>query len=99
MAVTAAATDGGKTVTLKIDGRFDFSARDEFREAYSSSTADRFIVDLSGLDYLDSSALGLLVLLREHGGGDAANVQIINCSTEVRRILMIASFHRLFDTV
>ena len=99
MAVTATQSDGGKTLTIRVDGRFDFSAHDEFRAAYADSSADRFVVDLAGLEFLDSSALGLLVLLREHAGGDAANVEILNCSTEVRRILTIASFQRLFTIV
>ena len=97
MSVSATHSDGGKTLAIKVDGRFDFSAHDEFREAYGGSSAEHYVVDLAGVEYLDSSALGLMVLLREHAGGEAANVEIINCSTDVRRILTIASFHRLFQ--
>lgn len=89
-------SDEGKTLTLVVRGRFDFGMYEEFRAAYSASPAKHFIVDLAGTDYLDSSALGLLVLLREHAGGDDACVEIINCTSDIRRILTIANFHRLF---
>ena len=41
----------------------------------------------------------MLLLWREHAGGDAARIRIINCTPEVRRILGIANFHTLFDIV
>jgi anti-anti-sigma factor len=96
MPVRVVSSDDGKTLTLAVEGRFDFGLHDEFRSAYAGSHADHYIVDLAETDYIDSSALGLLVLLREHAGGDASSIEIMNCSSDVRRILKIANFHRLF---
>jgi len=97
MPLKATVSDDGKTLTLAVEGRFDFGMYDEFRAAYANTQANRFVVDLARTDYLDSSALGLLVLLREHAGGDDGSVEIINCTTDIRRILTIANFHRLFS--
>ncbi len=47
--------------------------------------------------YLDSSALGMLLLLRDHAGGDAAEVRIVNCNPDVRKILTISNFEQLFE--
>jgi len=89
-------SDDGKTLTLGVEGRFDFAVYDEFRAAYAHSEASHYVVDLARTDYLDSSALGLLMLLREHAGGEDASIEIVNCTSDLRRILTIANFHRLF---
>ncbi|AHF03975.1 anti-anti-sigma regulatory factor [Marichromatium purpuratum 984] len=85
-------------VTISIEGRFDFSLHKVFRDAYRdfSSTSMRFVVDLNDASYLDSSALGMLLLLREHAGGERAQVRIINAQGDVMRVLKIANFDRLF---
>ncbi|MBK1708964.1 STAS domain-containing protein [Marichromatium gracile] len=85
-------------VTISIEGRFDFSLHKIFRDAYRdlSPTTMRFVVDLGDASYLDSSALGMLLLLREHAGGERAQVRIINAQGDVMRVLKIANFDRLF---
>ena len=40
----------------------------------------RIVVDFSKTDYLDSSALGMLLLLREHAGGESSDITISNTS-------------------
>ena len=47
--------------------------------------------------YMDSSALGMLLLLRDHAGGDTAEVQVVNSNSDVRKILGISNFDKLFD--
>jgi anti-anti-sigma factor len=54
-------------------------------------------VDLSGTDYLDSSALGMLLLLREHAGGEGSKIDIVNSSPDVKKILDVANFGKLFE--
>jgi HptB-dependent secretion and biofilm anti anti-sigma factor len=92
-------SDDGRTLTIRIEGRFDFSTHQAFRNAYEHETSDvqKFIVDLSDTTYLDSSALGMLLLLRDHAGGDSARIQLRNCNSDVRRILTISNFEQLFS--
>ncbi|MDX1589306.1 MAG: STAS domain-containing protein, partial [Oleiphilaceae bacterium] len=56
-----------------------------------------YVVDMNTTTYLDSSALGMLLLLRDYAGGDRADVRIENCNGDVRRILTISNFEQLFD--
>ena len=81
-----------------MNGRFDFSQHSEFRQAYEKAEErpSRFILDMTSVDYMDSSALGMLLILREHAGGESAQVWIKNCGTEIRDILATANFERLF---
>ena len=98
MTVTAKTSPDGAELTISIEGRFDFSAHQEFRKAYeSAATKPRsFVVDMSRANYLDSSALGMLLLLRDYAGGDSAHVSISHCTPEVKDILTVSNFDQLF---
>lgn len=99
MAITSTVSADGAQVTIYIQGRFDFSSHQEFRNAYEklNKTPSRFKVDLQGTSYLDSSALGMLLLLRDHAGGERAEIDIVNCSQDVKKILLISNFEQLFS--
>lgn len=87
----------GSELRICIDGRFDFTAHEEFRAAYEGPRFERYELDFRKTPYLDSSALGMLLLLRDHAGGEAARVRCVNCNPDVRRILSIANFDKLFS--
>ncbi|WP_166260851.1 STAS domain-containing protein [Marinobacter salicampi] len=99
MAIQTRRSDDGRTLTIKIDGRFDFSTHQSFRDAYEhgDQKVSDYVIDMSDTTYLDSSALGMLLLLRDYAGGDAANIRIENCNSDVRRILTISNFEQLFS--
>ncbi|AVE04935.1 STAS domain-containing protein [Pseudomonas sp. R11F] len=99
MSVTSEVSLDGKQLTIAIKGRFDFGSHQHFREAYERfyKVPDAYTVDLKEATYLDSSALGMLLLLRDHAGGDDSQVTLINCSPDVRKILAISNFDKLFD--
>ena len=90
-------TDGAQ-LTIKPHGHFGFSMYDRFREACQQGQAGtRYVVDLADVSSLDSSALGMLLVLRDRQGGQNDCIEIIHCSAEVRKILQIANFERLFS--
>jgi len=99
MAITSTVSADGTQVTIYIQGRFDFSSHQEFRNAYEklTKTPSRFRVDLQGTSYLDSSALGMLLLLRDHAGGERSDIEVVNCSQDVKKILLISNFEQLFS--
>lgn len=92
-------SDDGQTLNIRIEGRFDFSTHQAFRNAYEHENRDvqDFVVDLSDTTYLDSSALGMLLLLRDFAGGDASRIELRNCNNDVQRILTISNFGQLFS--
>lgn len=98
MAIETRVTDDGDTLVICIEGRFDFSTHQAFRDAYEQGNAGmtRYRIDLADATYLDSSALGMLLLLRDYAGGDSARISIENCNRDVRRILSISNFEQLF---
>ena len=85
----------GGTLTIQVGGRFDFNCHREFRSSYGHpGPIDEYVVDLGSTEYLDSSALGMLLVLREEG--QHARIRIVNSRPAVRRILEIANFNTLF---
>lgn len=101
MTINALQTQDGRELTISIHGRFDFSAHQDFRNAYEQapSKPDSYVIDMKETTYLDSSALGMLLLLRDFAGSDKGNVKIVHCNTDVRKILAISNFEQLFEIV
>ncbi|MDD2048792.1 STAS domain-containing protein [Pseudomonas putida] len=97
MAVSAEISQDGKKLTIQVKGRFDFGKHQEFRAAYERNHPESVVVDLKDATYLDSSALGMLLMLRDHVGGDGAEIRVVNTSSDVRKILAISNFDKLFD--
>jgi len=94
MSVSTSESDDGKTVTIKVDGRFDFSVHKDFRNAYKDHNNTSYRVNLSETEYLDSSALGMLLLLKKHADN---NVVIEKPTDEIKRVLTIANFDKVFS--
>ncbi|MBF0125958.1 MAG: STAS domain-containing protein [Magnetococcales bacterium] len=84
-------------VTIHIVGSFDYKMRTEFRKAYADKPPGTpFEIDFSRVSSVDSSALGMLLVLREQCGGDQANIALINCKPEIRHLFQISQFKDLF---
>jgi len=101
MAITSSYSDASKELTISISGRFDFGEHKPFRDAYSDITGivSSYKIDMAQTEYLDSSALGMLLMLREHAGGDAAKISLSGCRADVKQILEVSRFDSLFNIV
>ncbi len=96
MGVTAHRSENGEEVTVTVAGRFDYRVYDSFKASYASlENSQQINVDLSETDYMDSSALGMLLMLREHVGR-AVKILLVNPTPDVQRVLSIANFDKLF---
>lgn len=98
MTVSSKLLQPARELVINIAGRFDFSAHQEFRDAYEAldDKPQSYAIDMTNTTYLDSSALGMLLLLRDHAGGESASIRILNCNEDVKKILTISNFGRLF---
>jgi len=92
--------EGGKA-EIKLNGRFDFNTHRDFRAVYEPLVADPEVrvvtVDFSSVDYLDSSALGMLLMLRDKMGGASKDVSLTGVRGNVKQVLDIANFGKLFQ--
>jgi len=81
-----------------VSGCFDYRVYESFKASYQALPEDSpcISVDLTETDYLDSSALGMLLMLREHFGR-AADILLVNPRPDVLRVLAVANFDKLFS--
>ena len=96
-------TKNGDHAILYLSGRFDFNVHRSFKEAYLPLLADASIqmleVNLSAVDYLDSSALGMLLMLRERVATAQKQLALSKPNDTVAKILDIANFNKLFKII
>jgi anti-anti-sigma factor len=97
MSVNKKTSDDNTKVEIIITGRFDFSLHQHFRDTYSTCKEKNvdFTLNLSETTYMDSSALGMILLLKDHAESCSGKVIISKPSESVNKILEIAQFHRL----
>lgn len=99
MSVTSRQENNGKLLRIVVDGRFDFNQLQSFRSAYEhlEQKPEHYVIDLSSSNYIDSSALGMLLALREFAGRDDSKIIIDNCSPDIKKIFMITKLVELFN--
>jgi len=93
----------GNTGLLKLEGRFTFETNAEFkaqtRQVLEIPGMKTIKLDLAGVAYLDSNALGMLLLLRETAHNKGVEVHLLSPSNSVMSILDMVQFGRLFTIV
>ncbi len=98
MSISSTVSETNNTVTIKICGDFDFSLHSEFRNSYRYTKSENatYYVDLSESEYLDSSALGMLILLKEHADELNSKVILLRPSPKVEKLLNTVNFGKMF---
>ena len=85
---------------IKLAGRFDFNEHRGIKAAYEPLLRQAGVttleIDLEGIEYLDSSALGMMMLMRERAQTAGKTVLLSHPSETVTQILDIANFSKLF---
>lgn len=94
MGLQVALTSASAPARITIGGVFDYGMNKEFRDALKLvEGSQRCVVDLGEATYVDSSALGMLLLLKEQ----VDEVVIENCGGYPRRVFDLAGFDVIFD--
>lgn len=90
----------GGRVVVRLLGRFDIKSTLVFRNAVRPLLADSEVggmtVDFDGVPFIDSTALGMLLLLREQATAVKKDVVLSRCGPTLQRVLSVAQFPRIF---
>lgn len=97
MSITSTVSNDGSVVTIFVSGHFDFASHQDFMRAYKQHPRGEksFVVDLKNAEYMDSSAMGALLQLREYSA-KGRPTELVNSNEGVREILRIANFDKIF---
>jgi anti-anti-sigma factor len=88
-------TEQQDILIIQISGRFDFRLIKEFQQLLSREPR-LWVVDFTRVEYVDSSALGMLLLLRERVRGDMQRVELRGVQGQPLDVLKMAKFDRMF---
>jgi HptB-dependent secretion and biofilm anti anti-sigma factor len=86
----------GNEITISLPEKFDFQLHKEFRQAYEETDAKSLVLDMNKTQYMDSSALGMLLQLKEYSDNNSSKICIKNASNNIMQIMQIAHFDKLF---
>lgn len=96
---TKTAIEQGKPV-LFLEGRLDYAASSELERAtlqHASVADNTVIIDLSGVDYVSSSALAIFQFLADRQSQHGGRLQLRAPSVAARLALELSGLDRLID--
>lgn len=92
-----------ETETLRLPSSFDYSYHRQFSDQYTacieSGTCKEILLDFSQVEYLDSSALGMMVLLQKRASALNIKVRLKGARGATDEILKMANMQKIFDFV
>ena len=90
----------GSRARLVLNGRFDFNSHMMFNQTTDSLLREPGIkeleLDFDQVKYIDSSAMGMLLLLKERAKGASKSITLLNCKGSVAQVFELSNFRRLF---
>ena len=99
MAIDVQIRDYSACITMS--GCFDYKTWRIFTNAYlpllDNAALSEICVDMVNVDYLDSSAMGMLLLLKERAQANNKRVALHIASNFVLRAFKFARFSKIFD--
>lgn len=84
-------------LTIKIHGDFDLEVYQDFHKSYPKDMegVSSVVIDLSQTHYIDSPALGMLLMVRQLLGKERADITLLHPNDNVRELLEVAQFGQL----
>lgn len=88
-------------IVVKPIGVLDASNSKDFKQRVLPLTAEtkKMLVDLSGLQVIDSSGLAVLLSMVRQLGGTGGDLKLCSPTRPVRTVLELVRMHRVVETV
>jgi anti-sigma B factor antagonist len=86
---------------VELSGDIDIATKEDLRARLDAAAqqSDTVDIDLSKVDYADSTALGLIVALRNRLRERGGDVRLVSPSERVRKLLGYAGLDQAFTIV
>lgn len=96
MTIETTIDSDNRHVTIAVEGTFCFNLMQDFRCSYAKRFDHQFTVDMRKVDYIDSTALGMLLNMKNYLEQPDGMIRIVNTLPQVRKVLMISRFDKKF---
>jgi len=93
---------GAGNFEVRIDGRFTFADNPEFKRILgiiSDNSTNKLTLNLNGLTFIDSAALGMFLIARESAEENNTEIVIKDINNEVEKMFSISKFYDLFTII
>ena len=91
-----------KKATLRLEGNFTYTQRKAFQEALktvSANQVEEVVIDLSQVAFLDSAALGLLMISHRQLEAERRKLSLAYPQPTVRQIIELANLHKTIPMI
>lgn len=89
--------------TIVLPDRFDYSYHKEFQcqcgEHIESQSIENIIFDFSRVEYIDSAALGMMMMWQRRAAASNKKMSIKGAKGAAAQILEMANMNRIFDYI
>ncbi len=92
--------NGAGETEIMLIGRMTFADHEKFRSviaAFEGEPGHRMVFDLSGLEFVDSSGLGMFIIARDTAQKKSLEFSIRGARDDVKRLITVAKFHKMFN--
>lgn len=92
--------DGGKaslTLVKRLDGGTLVAFRGAMRPVLADDAVREIVLDFGVTEYVDSMAIGALLLLHEQAVGQGKQLILSNLQPRVRSLFLLVNLHRMID--
>lgn len=87
-------------VILELSGELDYSNVVELKnEVMAEQEAGRVVVDMAGLDFIDSSGIGMLLVLARELSGQNRVFEVINIPESIRESMALIGFFQVMEAI
>jgi len=92
-----------QTATITLPNRFDYSSHRQFSQDQTThlenADVNEIVLDFSRVEYLDSSALGMMVMMQKKATTANKQVCIKGARGSTEEILKMANMQKLFKFI
>lgn len=87
---------------IVLTGRMTFADHDKFRgliSVFDGADGQRMVLDLGGLDFVDSSGLGMFIIARDIAHKRNLDFALRGAHDEVRRLISAAKLDKMLNVI
>ncbi|MCG8311599.1 MAG: STAS domain-containing protein [Pseudomonadales bacterium] len=94
--VTVSIQNNNSLLVIEIHTSFDIDTASQFKKAYQSQKAEKYLIDMNGCSYIDSTGIGLLLTMRNYVGSEA-HITIKNCQPQILKLFRLTRLETKFE--
>lgn len=98
MEIRKVETENG--ITVLLEGKFTYADREQFHEVvflFPNENVTNIIIDFEHLEYIDSTGIGMLLVMHENAVKRGIHLKAINVSGHIKPIFEQSALGKLFD--